>query len=130
MANEVERLVREFTSKLESVIRAQVVAEIDAVVRSAVHGVAGARSVGRTAARGALKVTAARSDGKRTPEEIEKIAAKLLAYIGAHPGQRSEQIADATGLATKELSLPIRRLLEDKKIKAAGKARGTTYTAK
>jgi hypothetical protein len=71
-----------------------------------------------------------RSEGKRTPEEIEKVATKLLAYIASNPGQRSEQIADGTGLPTKDLSLPIRRLLEAKKLKATGKARGTTYTVK
>ena len=36
---------------------------------------------------------------------------------------------DAMVARVAELVLPIKRLLADKKIKAKGKARGTTYTA-
>jgi hypothetical protein len=124
MSNEVERLVREFTSKLEQVIRAQVVAEIDTAVRAAMQGVGGSvRGAGR-----ALK-GAAPSGGKRTPEQIAKTAAKLHAFIASNPGQRAEQIADGTKITTSEMALPIKRLLAEKKIKASGVARGTTYVA-
>jgi hypothetical protein len=126
MSNEVERLVREFTSKLEQVIRAQVVAEIDSAVRAAVQGVSGAV---RGAGRGRAMKSAAPSGGKRTPEQIAKTAAKLLAFISSNPGQRAEQIADGTKISTSEMALPIKRLLAEKKIKATGVARGTTYVA-
>jgi hypothetical protein len=126
MPNEVERLVREFTSKLEQVIRAQVVAEIDTAVRAAMQGVSlPVRGAGR--GRGAGKLVAKVGGGKRTPEQIAKTAAKLLAYIAANPGQRAEQIAEGTKLSTGEMALPIKRLLAEKKIKASGVARGTTY---
>jgi hypothetical protein len=126
MSNEVERLVREFTSKLEQVIRAQVVSEIDSAVRAAVQGVSGAT---RGAGRGRAIKSAAPSGGKRTPEQIAKTAAKLLAFISSNPGQRAEQIADGTKISTSEMALPIKRLLAEKKIKATGVARGTTYVA-
>lgn len=128
MPNEVERLVREFTSKLEQVIRSQVVAEIDSAVRAAVHGLGGqARGGGRGRA---SKIVSTKIGGaKRTPEQIAKTAAKLLAFIAANPGQRAEQIADGTKISTGEMALPIKRLLAEKKIKASGVARGTTYVA-
>jgi hypothetical protein len=127
MPNEVERLVREFTTKLEQVIRSQVVAEIDDAVRTAVLGLSvGARSAGR----GRVSVkSAAPSGGKRTPEQIAKTAAKLLSFIASNPGQRAEQISEGTKISTSEMALPIKRLLAEKKIKASGVARGTTYVA-
>ncbi len=127
MSNEVERLVREFTSKLEQVIRSQVVAEIDSAVRAAVQGISTqARGAGR--GRAIAKIAAPKLGGaKRTPEQIAKTAAKLLAFIAANPGQRAEQIAEGTKISTSEMALPIKRLLAEKKIKASGVARGTTY---
>ena len=127
MANEVERLVREFTAKLEQVIRAQVVAEIDSAVRAAVQGIGGQMRAGGRG-RASAKAPSAKIGGvKRTPEQIAKTAAKLLAFIAANPGQRAEQIADGTKIGTGEMALPIKRLLAEKKIKASGVARGTTY---
>ncbi len=129
MPNEVERLVREFTSKLEQVIRSQVVSEIDSAVRAAVQGIGGqTRSAGRGRASGKI-VSAKISGAKRTPEQIAKTSAKLLSFIAANPGQRAEQIADGTNISTSEMALPIKRLLSEKKIKASGVARGTTYVA-
>jgi len=127
MPSEVERLVREFTTKLEQVIRSQVVSEIDNAVRTAVQGVGGgARSGGR--GRSVGKIVSA-GGGKRTPEQIAKTAARLHSFIASNPGQRAEQIADGTKISTSEMALPIKRLLAEKKIKASGVARGTTYVA-
>ena len=129
MANEVERLVREFVSKLEQVIRAQVVAEIDSAVRAAVQGL-GNQVRGGGRGRASTKIVSAKMGGaKRTPEQIAKTASKLLTFIAANPGQRAEQIADGTKISTSEMALPIKRLLAEKKIKASGVARGTTYVA-
>ena len=126
MPNEVERLVREFTTKLEQVIRSQVVSEIDNAVRAAVQGVGGGA---RGGGRGRVAKVVSAGGGKRTPEQIAKTAAKLLSFIAANPGQRAEQIADGTKISTSEMALPIKRLLAEKKIKASGVARGTTYVA-
>lgn len=66
---------------------------------------------------------------KRTGNDIAAQASKLFTYINAHPGERAETIAKAIGATTKELPRPIKLLLGEKKIKASGVARGTTYTA-
>jgi hypothetical protein len=52
----------------------------------------------------------------------------VLAHLKANPGQRSEQIAKATKINTSDLRLVLKKLAADKKLKAAGVARGTTYT--
>jgi hypothetical protein len=50
--------------------------------------------------------------------------------IQENPGSRSEQIAKVTGLTTAELVSSRGHPLEQKDIRKAGVARGTTYTAK
>lgn len=64
---------------------------------------------------------------KRSPDEISKTTDKLLAYITKNSGQRIEEIAKGVGNSTKELTLPVKKLLNDKKISAKGEKRATRY---
>jgi 3-oxoacyl-ACP reductase-like protein len=64
---------------------------------------------------------------KRSPDEIAKTTEKLLAYITKNSGQRIEEIAKGVGNSTKELTLPVKKLLNDKKITAKGEKRATRY---
>jgi hypothetical protein len=65
---------------------------------------------------------------KRTAVELEQLSINLLKYIGANPGQRVEQIGKGIGIATKELALPIRKLIGEGILLAKGQRRATTYT--
>lgn len=64
---------------------------------------------------------------KRSPDEIAKTTDKLLSYISKNSGQRIEEIAKGVGNSTKELTLPVKKLLNDKKIVAKGEKRATRY---
>ena len=66
---------------------------------------------------------------KRPPAELAKLTEKLGEYIKAHPGLRIEPIGKALGTPTKELSLPIKKLLAAKKIRSEGQKRATEYFA-
>jgi hypothetical protein len=117
---DIEALVREFASKLEGVVRAQVVSELDAAVQAALSGHA-------VSTRVSLRGLESRS-GKRSPEELAKTADRLVRHIKSNPGQRAEQIAEGVGTSTKALALPLRKLVAEKRLKTKGVARGTTYT--
>jgi hypothetical protein len=67
---------------------------------------------------------------KRTPEEINATASLLLAHIKAHPAQRIETIAGALGMSTRELTLPMKRLIAAKSVKTKGRKRATEYSVK
>jgi len=67
---------------------------------------------------------------KRTPEELEQLIKKLHGYIAKNPGQRIEQIAQGLDISTKELNLPAKKLISDKKLSTKGQKRATTYFAK
>lgn len=73
--------------------------------------------------------TPTKAGARRSTEEITAQAAKLFEHINANPGTSAEGIANALGIPTKVLPAPIKVLLKEKKIKASGVARGTTYTA-
>lgn len=97
----------------------------------AVHqalGVSAKRGPGRP--RGAAKAPAAKRGGKRAkrdPQAVLAMADKVHAAIKAKPGQSVEQIGKGLGMPTKALTLPIRKLLDAKRVKTKGQRRGTRY---
>jgi hypothetical protein len=86
--------------------------------RSSVAAVMGTGTVGRPrGGRGA----------KRTAADLEALSSKFAAYVRSHPGLRIEQINKELGTTTKDLALPIRKLISEGQVKAKGKKRSTTY---
>ena len=69
------------------------------------------------------------SGEKRPPAELAKLTEHLGEYIKSHPGLRIEPIGAALGAPTKELSLPIKKLLAAKRIRSEGQKRATQYYA-
>jgi hypothetical protein len=67
------------------------------------------------------------SGEKRPPAELARLTEKLGEYIRANPGLRIEPIGKALGAPTKELSLPIKKLLAAKRIRSEGHKRATEY---
>lgn len=66
---------------------------------------------------------------KRTASDLEAISTRFVAFVRANPGLRIEQINQRLGTTTKELVLPIRKLLDDKLLHVEGRNRSTTYYA-
>ena len=66
---------------------------------------------------------------KRTPEDLEALSEKFASFVKANPGLRIEQINKELGTTTKDLALPIRKLIAEGMISAKGQKRSTTYFA-
>jgi hypothetical protein len=66
----------------------------------------------------------------RDPKALAKLVERLAKHISANPGQRMDDIKVALGLPTKELALPIKKLLAEKRITSKGQRRGMTYSPK
>jgi hypothetical protein len=66
---------------------------------------------------------------KRSPNELDKLAHQFHVFVAKHPGLRIEQINKELGTNTKDLALPIRKLIADGTLKAKGAKRSTTYFA-
>lgn len=119
LQSDIQRLVDGFVAELTELARKAAVEGLElALARSGSKGGAGARS-GRGRGRGA----------KRTASELEKMQNDFLAFVAKNPGLRIEQINKQLGTTTKDLALPIRKLIADGSLKAKGKKRSTTYFA-
>ena len=66
---------------------------------------------------------------KRTPADLETLSEKFAAFVKTHPGLRIEQINKQLGTTTRDLALPIRKLLSAEIITVKGQRRSTTYFA-
>jgi hypothetical protein len=64
---------------------------------------------------------------KRSPEDLEALSQQFAEFVKTSPGLRIEQINKELGTTTKELALPIRKLIAEGIISAKGKKRSTTY---
>jgi hypothetical protein len=65
--------------------------------------------------------------GRRSSADVATLADELLAHLEKHPGQRGEEIAAALETDTRTIRLPLKKLIEDNKVKTKGVARGTSY---
>ena len=121
--------VEAFAEELSALIRDSAME----TVREALGGAAprrGARG-GRAAASTAPVRGGRREKGqKRDPGEIERLTGRLLDYIKGNAGQRIEQIAAGMGTVTKELNLPVKKLIAQKSLKTKGQKRATQYFAR
>ena len=66
----------------------------------------------------------------RDPNEIERLTGRLLDYVKGNAGQRIEQIAAGMGTVTKELNLPVKKLIAQKSLKTKGQKRATQSFAR
>jgi hypothetical protein len=64
---------------------------------------------------------------KRSSGELEAVQAELISYLKHHAGERIEQIAVGMGISTKELSLPVRKLVAAGQLRTEGQKRATQY---
>ena len=116
----LQKLVDGFVHQLAELWRRQAI--------DSLTGMEGGVRGGRRAAAGALAIGRVRGRGaKRTAVELDQLADQFVEYVTKNPGLRIEQINKELGTTTKDLQLPIRKLLADGAIKAKGKKRSTTY---
>ena len=66
---------------------------------------------------------------KRPPAELARLVDRLGDYIKANPGKRMEVIAKALDLPTRELNLPVKKLIAAKRVRSQGEKRATEYFA-
>ena len=115
----MNRVVSDFVSQITELARR---AAIDTLESALGKKGSGGGSFGRARGRG--------RGAKRTSSELDKLAEQFHAFVGKHPGLRIEQINKQLGTTTKDLALPIRKLISDGEIKTKGAKRSTTYFAK
>lgn len=64
---------------------------------------------------------------KRDSAELQALCDELEQFVAENPGQRMEQIGRGLNRPTKELQLPTKKLLGERRIRREGQKRSTTY---
>ncbi|HEV8550613.1 MAG TPA: hypothetical protein VGQ57_16320 [Polyangiaceae bacterium] len=125
----IRGMLEAFASDLAGLIRESAME----TVRDALGGAApsGRRGGGRVArAEAASPARRLPKGAKRPPGEIVKLTQRLLDYVKTHKGERIEQIAKGMSVSTRELNLPVKKLISTKAIKTRGQKRATQYFPK
>ncbi len=110
--NEMNRLVSGFVTRISSLARQ---AAIDSLERA-------------LGSQGGSKGSRHRGE-KRTSEELDSLAETFHVFVARNPGLRIEQINKQLKTTTKDLMLPIRKLVADGSLKTKGSRRSTAYFA-
>jgi hypothetical protein len=67
---------------------------------------------------------------KRSSEQVDAMAARVLEHVKKNSGTSVERMSKVFKVKSKELMLPIRKLISEKKLKTSGQRRGTKYHAR
>jgi hypothetical protein len=131
--HEMNRTVQAFVAQITELARR---AALD-TLESAFGGGGGrsadavAKLLGASKPAGAGLARAGRPRGgrgaKRSAADLEALSARFAAFVKASPGLRIEQINKELGTTTKDLALPIRKLVAEGLVAAKGEKRSTTY---
>ncbi len=114
---EMNRVVAGFVAQITELARRAAIDTLEGALGK--RGVAGLARAGRVRGKGA----------KRSAGELDRLAESFHAFVSKHPGLRIEQINKQLGTTTKDLALPIRKLVAEGALKTKGAKRSTTYFA-
>lgn len=118
---EMNRTVQDFVAQITELARRAAIDTLEGAFGSKGRATALLSSAGLTALR-------PRGRGvKRSPDDLAQLSQRFAAFVKANPGLRIEQINKEMGTTTKDLALPIRKLIAEGQVVAKGKKRSTTY---
>jgi hypothetical protein len=133
--SQINKLVESFVSQVTSVARQAAMDTLTSALGSAGGAVARRRALGGSdgamvafAGGGRGGAAARRVKGAKRPQnEIEKTKERVNDFIRKNPGLRIEQINKELGTSTRDLSLPLRKLISDGAVRTEGEKRSTQY---
>ena len=126
---EMNRTVQDFVAQISELARRAAVNTLE----SAFDGRGGRRSAAAAfvalASNGRVGRPRGGRGAKRTAADLEALSQQFASFVKSHPGLRIEQINKELGTSTKDLALPIRKLIATGAISTKGNKRSTTYFA-
>ena len=123
-SQEIRDRIEEFVNQLNQLVRQTALESVQDALGS---GSGAGRGRGRGAARAAIGRGARRKGEKRSSDQIAETTKAVVTYVRKNPGQGVEAIAKGLGTVTKELTLPIRKLVAERQLKTKGQKRATKY---
>ncbi len=133
--SQINKLVGEFVTQVTALARQAAMDTLTTALGAAAAKRKGGAGAGPSLAMPAAGRIAPAGGGKRTkgakrPQaEIESTQQAVLEFIAKNPGLRIEQINKELGTQTRDLQLPLRKLIAAGSIRTEGEKRATTYYA-
>jgi len=132
--SEMNRTMQSFVSQITELARRAAIDTLESAFGGRAPAAAARNGGGSPAA--VAPVTTARAGrprggrgAKRSPEDLESLSETFASFVKGNPGLRIEQINKQLGTTTKDLALPIRKLVAEGVIATKGQKRSTTYFA-
>jgi hypothetical protein len=128
--SQINKLVEEFVGQVTAVARQAAMDTLTSALGSAGGAAARRRAMEPTSAvaPAAPKAGGRRPKGAKRPQnEIEKTKERVNDFIHRNPGLRIEQINKELGTNTRDLSLPLKKLISEGAIRSEGEKRSTQY---
>jgi len=127
--NDMNQAVQGFVAQITELARRAALDTLESAFGGKAGRASGAPVVAAMAPPGVARAGRPRGGrgAKRSPADLEALSEKFAAFVKVNPGLRIEQINKELGTTTKDLALPIRKLIADKEISAKGQKRSTTY---
>jgi hypothetical protein len=117
---EINQIIHAFHDRIAELARRAAIDTLGAAFGG--HGAPGRASLtppGRRPRRGGGQ--------KRAPSELSELSDRFATFVRHNPGLRIEQINKQLGTTTKDLALPIRKLVVAGVVRTKNKKRSTTY---
>jgi hypothetical protein len=114
---EMNRVVGDFVAQITELAKRAAINTLESALGGGKGGLS--LSVGRGRRKGA----------KRTSADLDQLGDDFHAYVLKNPGLRIEQINKQLGTTTKDLALPIRKMIAEGSLKTKGEKRSTQYFA-
>ena len=121
--NEMNHAVQGFVAQITELARRAAINTLE----SAFGGRGGARAAAAVAGIAQVGRPRGGRGAKRSSADLEALSGKFASFVKSHPGLRIEQINKELGTTTKDLALPIRKLVSEGVVKAKGQRRSTKY---
>jgi hypothetical protein len=127
--NEMNRTVQAFVTQISELARRAALDTLESAFTGRLPSAKTSGSPAVIATTGAGSTSRVRSGrgAKRSTEDLEAMSQQFAAFVRANPGLRVEQINKELGTTTKDLALPIRKLLAEGFVTSKGSKRSTTY---
>lgn len=129
MTDKIQQVVERFVDDLRAAMLDDVMAALGGAQKTPVRRTHAEVLLNRVGVKAPKATTngALPKGQKRPPAELAALTERLGAAITNTPGLRIEQLAAQMVISTKELTLPVKKLLAEKLVRTEGVKRATKY---
>ncbi len=134
LTQEIESRIQRFVGELNDLVRKQALQAVSEALGSGASAARrgrppGSKNIVHGANGAGLRIRSRRKGEKRTAAELAEIERSLFEHVSGNAGMGIEAIGSALGVATGELSRPMKKLIARGAIRTQGAKRATKYWA-